>query len=405
MSGGGLAQFLSESLQDMGRTGWSEAPIVASAASPGRAIVAGQERLLLCTNDYLGLAVDPRVVSAAREAAARFGAGSRAARSLTGDTDLHQTLERELAEFKHTEAALLFGSGQTCNMGVIAALMTRDDVIFSDSLNHASIVDGTRLSAARVHVYSHADVARLETLLQESSGAAKRMIVTDSVFSMDGSIAPVPEILGLAERYDASVMLDDAHATGVLGHAGEGTLSHFGLTGGVAVQMGTLGKALGSVGGFITGSRDLVDYLARTARSFLFTTSLPPASVAAALTALRLLRSEPERVARLWENATTLHAGFAGMGLAVPKTVSAIIPIFLDDDRAAGALSRRLYDQGVIAQAVGAPYVPAGTSRLRVIASAAHTDDDVARVLEAFAQALASVEGQPEKGQNVEEQR
>jgi glycine C-acetyltransferase len=379
-----LDRFLAEALEAGGRAAWSEAPVVAASASPGRAVVEGRDRVLLCTNDYLGLALEPRVIEAAREAAARFGAGSRAARSLAGDTELHHELEQELADFKHAEAALLFGSGLATNVGVIAALTTRDDVILSDALNHASIVDGSRLSAARALVYDHADPASLEARLREAGGAAKRMIVTDAVFSMDGTIAPLPEIVRLAGEYDAFVMLDDAHATGVLGAHGEGTLEHFGLAGGVAVLMGTLGKALGSVGGFVAGSRDLVDFLARSARTFLFTTSLPPASVGAALAALRILRSEPERVERLWANARRLHGGFADLGLEVPAAVTPIIPVFLDDDHAASALSRGLYERGVVVQAIGAPYVPAGTSRLRVIASAAHTEDDLAHVLEAF---------------------
>ena len=384
-----LSRFLADSLAERGRASWSTDPVVASAARPGRATIDGRERLLLCTNDYLGLASDERVVAAARDALARFGFGSRAARSLAGDTELHQALERELAEFKGTEAALIFGSGFSCNVGVIAALTTADDVICSDSLNHASIVDGCRLSAARTAVYPHGDVAGLEAILQEASSAAKRMIVTDAVFSMDGDVAPLPEIVALADRHDAFVMLDDAHATGVLGPGGAGTLEHFGLAGRVPVLMGTLGKALGSVGGFIAGSRDLVDVLARSARSFLFTTSLPPAAAAAALTSLRILRAEPERVERLWENARLLHAGLVDLGHDVPPAAAPITPVFLHDDQVAAQASRVLFDRGVVAQAIGTPYVPAGTARLRLISSAAHEPSDIEAMLDAFA-ALAS---------------
>jgi 8-amino-7-oxononanoate synthase len=380
-----LAPFLAGSLAARGRPSWSTDPVVSSAARPGRAVVAGRDRLLLCTNDYLGLAADPRVVEAAREALAAFGAGSRAARSLTGDTEVHHALERELADFKHTEAALLFSSGFACNVGVISALATADDVIFSDALNHASIVDGCRLSPARTRVYAHGDVGGLEVLMRESSSAAKRMIVTDGVFSMDGDVAPVPELVALAERHDAFVVLDDAHATGVLGARGEGTLEHVDLVGRVPVVIGTLGKALGSVGGFVAGSRDLVDFLAGTARSFLFTTSLPASAAAAALASLRILRAEPERVERLWANTRLLHAGLAELGFAVARAPAPILPVYLDDDAAAGRLSRQLYDRDVVVQPVGAPYVPAGTSRLRLIASAAHSRDDVEAVLAAFA--------------------
>jgi 8-amino-7-oxononanoate synthase len=384
----GFERFLAETLAVRGRTAWSSSPVVVSSASPGRAVVDGRELLLLCTNDYLGLATDPRVVDAARDALDRYGAGSRAARSLGGDTELHRELERELADFKGTEAALLFGSGFATNVGVISALATKGDVIASDELNHASIVDGCRLSAASVRVYRHRDAGDLDRVLAEATDAGKRMVVTDAVFSMDGTVAPLPELVAVAERHDAFVMLDEAHATGVLGARGEGSLEHFGLEVRVPVVMGTLGKALGSVGGFIAGSRDLIDVLAATARSFLFTTSLPPAAAAAALESLRILRAEPERVARLWANARRLHAGFAALGLDVAREAAPIVPVFLQDDAAAGILSRRLYELGVVVQPVGPPYVPTGTSRLRAIATAGHSDADVEAVLDAFAGAV-----------------
>jgi 8-amino-7-oxononanoate synthase len=380
-----LGRFLADVLAVGGRASWSTNPVIASASRPGHATIDGRERVLLCTNDYLGLACDERVVAAARDALAQFGFGSRAARSLAGDTELHQALEHELADFKGTEAALIFGSGFSCNVGVISALTRADDVICSDALNHASIVDGCRLSAARTAVYPHGDLAALEAILQEASLAAKRMIVTDAVFSMDGDVALLQEIVALADRYDAFVMLDEAHATGVLGPGGAGTLEHLGLAGRVPVLMGTLGKALGSVGGFVAGSRDLIDVLARSARSFLFTTSLPAAAAAAALTSLRILRAEPERVERLWENARLLHAGLVRLGLDVPPEPAPITPVFLHEDERAARASRTLFDQGVVVQAVGTPYVPAGTARLRAIVSAAHEPSDIEIVLDAFA--------------------
>jgi 8-amino-7-oxononanoate synthase len=380
-----LDRFLAEKLAAGGRSAWTRSPIVAQRASPGRAVIDGRERLLLCTNDYLGLAVDPRVVDAARQALDAFGAGSRAARSLAGDTELHQALERELADFKGVEAALLFGSGFSCNSSVIAALTRAGDVVVSDELNHASIVDGCRLSAAAARVYRHGDLVSLEAALRQSGSASKRMVVTDAVFSMDGDIAPLPGIVDLAERHDAFVMLDEAHATGVLGPGGAGSLEHFGIEGGVAVLMGTLGKALGSVGGFIGGSRDLIDFLAANARSFLFTTSLPPAAAAAALASLRILRAEPERVERLWRNARRLHAGLGELGFRVAAEPAAILPIFTGEGEASG-LSAALYERDVVAQAVAAPYVPPGSERVRLIASAAHSSDDVEAILSAFAE-------------------
>ncbi|HEY1365884.1 MAG TPA: aminotransferase class I/II-fold pyridoxal phosphate-dependent enzyme [Gaiellaceae bacterium] len=380
-----LARFLADTLAEAGRAAWSTNPVVSASASPGRARIDGRERILLCTNDYLGLACDPRVVAAAADALSQYGFGSRAARSLAGDTDVHRALEQELADYKGTQAALTFGSGFSTNVGVIGALTTADDVICSDALNHASIVDGCRLSAARTAVYPHGDLDGLEVILRGASSAAKRMIVTDAVFSMDGDVAPLPQIVELADRYDAFVMLDEAHATGVLGPEGRGTLAHFDLHGSVPVLMGTLGKALGSVGGFVTGSRDLVDVLARKARSFLFTTAPPAAAAAAALEALRILRAEPERVQRLWDNARRLHGGLVELGFDLSPAPAPITPVFLHDDRVAADASRVLFDRGVVAHAIGTPYVPAGTARLRLISSAAHEPADVDAVLDAFA--------------------
>lgn len=379
-----LDSFLSEALASLGRSAWSADPIVVSAARPGRAVIRGRERLLLCTNDYLGLACDSRVTDAAREAMDQFGFGSRAARSLTGDTDIHRELERELAEFKGVEAALVFSSGFTCNLGVIGALMRDGDVIFSDQSNHASIVDGCRLSAARVEIYRHSDLGSLEAILADSA-SGKRMIVTDAVFSMDGDIAPLPELVELAERYGAFVTLDEAHATGVLGRHGEGTIEHFDLAGHVPVLIGTLGKALGSVGGFVAGSRDLVDLVAKTARSFLFTTSLPAPAAAAALASLRILRSEPALVHTLQENARVLHQGLVDLGFDVPAVPAAITPVFLHESERAHRVANLLFDQRVVVQAVGAPYVPEGTARLRIIVSAAHEASDIQAALDAFA--------------------
>jgi glycine C-acetyltransferase len=380
-----LGRFLADSLSAGGRAAWSTDPLVASASRPGRATIDGRERVLLNANDYLGLACDERVVDAAHEALTRYGFGSRAARALAGDTELHRALEHELAEFKGTDAALMFGSGFACNVGVISALTASGDVICSDALNHASIVDGCRLSSARTAVYPHGDVDALEAVLRDASTAAKRMIVTDAVFSMDGDVAPLPEIVALAEHYDAFVMLDEAHATGVLGPRGAGTVEHFGLNCSVPVLMGTLGKALGSVGGFVAGSRDLIDLLARSARSFLFTTALPPAAAAAALTSLRILRAEPERVERLWENARLLHRGLVDLGFNVPPEPAPITPVVLHDDDRATLASRTLFERGVVAQAIATPYVPAGTARLRLIVSAAHEPADLETVLDAFA--------------------
>ena len=386
----GLAGLLDRELAAAGRSSWSTSPVVASAATPGRAVVDGRERLLLCTNDYLGLAGDPRVTGAAAAAIERYGFGSRAARSLGGDTDAHRELEQELAAFKGVEAALTFSSGFACNVAVIGALMREGDVILSDALNHASIVDGCRLSPARTVVYRHGAADDLAARLAEAPAGGKRMVVTDAVFSMDGDVAPLPALVAAADRHGAFVMLDEAHATGVLGPRGKGTLAHFGLEGRVPVLMGTLGKALGSSGGYIAGSRALIDYLARSARSFLFTTAPPAAAAAAALAALRALRAEPERVERLWENARALHAGVTGLGFATVADPAPIVAVLFSDQDAAVRASRVLFEHGVVSQAIGPPYVAAGTSRLRMIVSAAHDADDIARVVAAFAAVASS---------------
>jgi len=347
--------------------------------------------MILSANDYLGLACDPRVVNAAQKAAGRYGFGSRAARSLGGDTRIHRELECELADFKRTKAALLFGSGFSCNVGVISALAGAGDLICSDQLNHASIVDGCRLSVADVAVYRHNDVEHVDAILERSS-AKNIMIVSDAVFSMDGDIAPVPELVVVAKRRGAFLMLDEAHATGVLGESGEGAIGHFDLHGSVEVLMGTLGKALGSVGGFIAGSSDLIDYLSRAARSFVFTTSLPTPAAAAALEALRIVRSEPERVDTLRANTERLKRGLVEAGFEVMAGQTPIVPIRFQNDHVAGEIARLVMKRGVYVQSIGAPYVPQGTSRIRIIASSAHTSDQIDLALEAFLEAKTAAE-------------
>jgi 8-amino-7-oxononanoate synthase len=367
---------------------WLDPPRVVESARPGHAQIAGRDRIVLCSNDYLGLACEPAVIAAAQAAASRFGSGARGSRRLGGDTTLHRELEYELADFKHTEAALLFGSGFACNLGVIQALTGPGSLVCSDELNHASIVDGCRLSRATVAIYRHLDMNQLERSI-ESHADPKTLIVTDSVFSMEGDIAPLDVIVKLADRHGSSVMLDEAHATGVLGPMGEGSLAHFGLEGSVEILVGTLGKALGSIGGYVAGSRDLIDYVARNARTYLFSTSLPAGAVASALASLRILRQEPDRVRRLWANADLLHEGLKRQGFAVRDHAAPINPVVFSDELTAARFSDALFDQGIVVQAVGPPYVPSGESRLRTIVSAAHTEEDIAQALAAFAAAAA----------------
>ena len=373
-----LKQFLYEEVTSIGPPSWR----VLDSAQGARVHINGEWKISLCTNNYLGLANHPALKEAASRAVQLYGVGTVAARSLSGSTPLHEELERELAAFKEGEAALIFNSGFVTNTGAIPALVGRGDAVFSDEINHGSIVDGCRLSGADKKIYRHGDMALLEDLLKDSTHYRKRMVVTDSVFSMDGDIAPIPEMLALCERYDAFLMVDEAHATGVLGQNGRGAVEHFGLEGQVDIIMGTLGKALGSVGGYIVGSADLVAYLARTARSFLLSTSLPVPCVAAALAGLSILRDDPELRTRLWQNTDSFKSALRELGFDTMNSKTPIVPILIGDDHLAQRFSQRLFEDGVYATKIGTPYVPQGTSRIRMIVSAAHTEEDLKEAVE-----------------------
>lgn len=347
--------------------------------------VDGRRALLLCSNNYLGLANDPELREAAARALRDCGVGAGASRLVSGSMRAHRELEEALADLKRAEAALVFTSGYQANVGTITALVGRDDEVFSDELNHASLIDGCRLSRARVSVYPHNDMERLGALLA-ASRARRRLIVTDSVFSMDGDEAPLAAICDLADRYGAMTLVDEAHATGAIGPHGSGVVGREGLQERVTVQMGTLGKALGCFGAFVAGRRNLVDYLANEARSFVFTTALPPAIVAAARAAVAIAAREDGRRERLAANAARLHAGLLRLGFAVPHC-SHILPVMIGDPAATMALCGRLLDRGVFAQGIRPPTVPPGTSRLRVTLMATHTDADIDAALAAFAAA------------------
>ncbi len=355
---------LRRSLEPMGT---AQGPVVGLG---GRALVN------LCSNDYLGLAAHPRVQRAAAEAARRYGAGAGAARLVVGDMLLHHELEGRLARMKGAEAALLFSSGYHVNAGVVGALVGPGDAIFSDEWNHASIIDGCRLSRAEVHVYRHRDVEQLAALLAGST-ARRRLVVTDAVFGMDGDAAPLREIVLLCERHGAMLYLDEAHSTGVLGPTGAGLAEALGVSDRVDVLMGTLGKALGSFGAFVAGTRPLADWLVSRARTFVFTTALPPPSVAAALAALDVMESEPERRAALGALTARMKAGLAGMGFRMDDVVAPIFPVVLGEEARALEASRRLRERGYHVKAIRPPTVPRGTSRLRVSLTASHTPEQV----------------------------
>jgi 8-amino-7-oxononanoate synthase len=357
----------------------------ALASGPeGEVTLEGRRCLLLSSNNYLGLATHPRLRAAACAAIERYGCGAGASRLIAGHTDLHAAVEARLAAFKGTESALLFPSGYQANVGAITALVGRDDHVYSDALNHASIVDGCRLSRASVHVYPHRDVRALEAALAATPQGGRRLIVTDSVFSMDGDRAPLAALVSLAEQYHSWLMVDEAHATGVLGRGGAGLAAAEGVAGRIAVHMGTLGKALGGAGAYVAGPRVLIDVLVNRARSFIYTTGIAPAAVAAAGAALDLVAAEPERRQALAQNARRLREGLRARGLAVLGDTH-IVPVVIGDDRRAVRLAEGLLARGVLAHAIRPPTVAAGTARLRLTPMATHTPEQIERALAAVA--------------------
>ncbi len=372
----GTMTDIASTLESLRRDGlYRELRVVESAQGP-RVTLEGREVLLLCSNDYLGLAGHPTLRAAAAEAAERWGAGAGASRLVSGNMTIHSQLEQELAEFKGHEACVLFGSGFLANTGVISALAGRGDVILSDALNHASIVDGCRQSRAETIVYDHCDLDALAAGLERAAGRGA-LIVTDALFSMDGDFAPLQGIVELARRHGARVIVDEAHATGVVGPGGRGLVSSLGLEREVDVVVGTLGKALGSYGAFVCCDHTMAEFLVNRARTLIFSTALPPPIVAAALAAVRLVRGDPAIVERLRRNARILRSELAARGFAVTPGEMPIVPLVVGDARDAMALCEAALRGGVFAQAIRPPTVPEGTSRLRVVTMAAHAEEDV----------------------------
>ena len=353
--------------------------------------VDGRRVLHLASNNYLGLASDPRLRAAAVAAVERWGCGTGASRLITGHTELHAEVERRIAAWKGAEAALLFPSGYQANVGTIATLVGRGDHVYSDALNHASIIDGCRLSRATIHAYPHGDVRALERELAATPPGGRRLIVTDSVFSMDGDRAPLPALVAMAEAYHSWLMVDEAHAAGVLGARGAGLAEADGVTDRITVHMGTLGKALGSAGAYVAGSRALVELVLNRARSFVYTTGIVPAAVAAAGAALDVVAAEPERRETLLAHAETLRHGFRALGLDA-RGDTQIVPVVVGDNARALAFAAELLERGVLVHAIRPPTVPAGTARLRVAPMATHTPAQIERVLAAFADAAAATE-------------
>ena len=350
----------------------------------------GRRVINLASNNYLGLCNHPRLREAAIAATEKYGVGSGAVRTIAGTMRIHMELEEKIARFKGVEACVVFQSGFAANAGTVSSILGKDDFILSDELNHASIIDGARLSRAKVKVFRHKDVAHCEELLREvENEPGRKLIITDGVFSMDGDIGPVDKLAELAERYGAIMMVDDAHASGVLGRNGRGSVDHFGMTDKVDVQVGTLSKAIGALGGYVCGSRDLIDYLYHRARPFLFSTSHPPSVAATCIAAFDLLESEPERIDRLWANTEYFRgeleaAGFDIGGRTTPRSETPITPIILGDGRNTMDFSRALFDAGVMATGIAFPTVPEGKARVRTIMTSEHTHAQIDQALETF---------------------
>ena len=381
---------IADRLAELERLGLGRRLRMVSGPQGPTVLLDGKPVMLLCYNNYLGLADHPRVREAAAEAAMRWGVGAGASRLVSGTMTIHRRLEERLAEFERSEACVLFGSGYLANMGVICALAGRGDAVFSDELNHASIVDGCRLSRAEVHVYRHGDPEHLDWCLHRDAGRReehRRLIVTDSVFSMDGDIAPLADIAELARAYGARLVVDEAHATGNIGPGGRGAIAEAGLEGEVDVLVGTLGKALGTYGAYACASVEMVRYLINSARSLIYSTAPAPPAVAGALAALQLLEDKPHRVARLRSNARVLRRALAAEGFPVSDREMHIIPLIVGDDRAAMAMCEQAIERGVFAQAIRPPTVPAGTARLRLTTMASHTASELRAAAGTLAQA------------------
>jgi glycine C-acetyltransferase len=348
----------------------------------------GREVINLASNNYLGLCNHPKLREAATVATEKYGVGSGAVRTIAGTMRIHMELEEKIAAFKGVEACVVFQSGFTANAGTVSSILGKEDFILSDELNHASIIDGARLSRAKIKVFRHKDVAHCEELLREvQNEPGRKLVITDGVFSMDGDIGPVKDLCDLCDKYGAIMMVDDAHASGVLGRNGRGSVDHFGCTSRVDVQVGTLSKAIGALGGYVCGSRDLIDYLYHRARPFLFSTSHPPAVAAACIAAFDLLESEPERIERLWANTRYFQeqlrsAGFNIGGESTPATETPITPVILGEGRKAMEYSRALFEQGVMATGIAFPTVPEGKARIRCIMTSEHTRAQIDQALE-----------------------
>jgi glycine C-acetyltransferase len=376
--------FLKDNIQELkDQNLFNELPIL-STEQKNRVIVNGKEVIIMCTNNYLGFANHPRLRAAAKAAIDQWGFGTGAVRQIAGTMEIHIQLENMLAEYKHTESSLVFVAGIAANRGTIQAIMGEEDAIISDELNHGSIIDGVRLTKSKRYIYPHLDMDGLKKTLQESQNARRRLIVTDGVFSMDGDIAPLDRIVELAEEYDAMVMVDDAHGDGVLGKDGRGIIDHFGLEGRVDIDMGTLSKAFGCLGGYIAGRKELKEYLVNSARSFIFTTAHPPAVAAATMEAIRMIQDEPQHLKNLWDNNTYFKNGMTDLGFDIGHSQTPITPVMAGESKTAQDLSHQLFDEGLFATPIVFPLVAKDKARVRINVTAQHTKKDLDEALNMF---------------------
>jgi glycine C-acetyltransferase len=378
--------YLTAELETLRQQGLYRSLRVLDGRQQSTSEVDGRSVVNLSSNNYLGLTTHPLLIERAIEAIRTSGVGTGSVRPIAGTMTVHMELERRLAAFKKTEAVVVFQSGFTANAGTVSAILTKDDVVISDELNHASIIDGCRLSRAAIKVFPHKDVDAARKIARELPAGQRKLLITDGVFSMDGDLGPLPDLCAVAEEFGCIMMVDDAHASGVFGANGRGTIDHFGVHGRVDIQVGTLSKAVGALGGYVAGSRALIDFLYHRARPFLFSTSHPPAVAATCLAAIDVLEGEPQLIERLWDNTRFFKTGLQQLGFNTGASESPITPVIVGDASRAMALSDRLFEQGVFAQGIGFPTVARDKARVRTIVTATHTRDELQFALDAFAQ-------------------
>jgi glycine C-acetyltransferase/8-amino-7-oxononanoate synthase len=375
-------KYISDELKKIKESGLYRELNIVEGAQGAHLEIKGKTYLSFCSNNYLGLANNPLVIKAVKDAVEKYGWGTGASRLVSGNMRMHEALEDEISRFKEKEASIVFPTGYMANIGTISSLVSKGDLVICDKLNHASIIDGCRLSGADFRIYPHCDMEKLKNILMKSTKCFRKLIVTDTVFSMDGDLAPLPDIVRIAHKYKTMVMVDEAHGTGVFGKKGRGVVEHFNLSKKISIVMGTLSKAVGSLGGYVSGDADLINFLRNKARPFMYTTALPPAVCAASIAGIKLIRKDPSLRTSLWNNVRYLKKELGLLNLNVIPSESPIIPILIGDAKKAVAVSKFLYKKGILIPAIRPPTVPASSSRLRMTVMSTHTKKDLEKLLE-----------------------